>query len=309
MQYRRLGRAGIRVSAVSLGSWLTFGGSVGVDDARACVRAALDAGINHFDTADVYQSGQAEEALRRALDGVERSSLVIATKVFWPTGPGPNDRGTSRKHLFESLERSLRRLGTDYVDILYCHRFDPETDLEETLFALNDLVQQGKVLYAGVSEWPAYRIKEAREVQRRLHLRAIVAAQPGYNMLWRGMEREVLPVCREEGIGIIAFSPLGQGVLTGKYRLGQPAPAGSRGAGNEHLLRPENLERVERLRPIAEQAGLTLAQLALAWVLRLPEVSAALVGATRPEQVQENVRAAEVQLSADVLAAVEQALT
>jgi L-glyceraldehyde 3-phosphate reductase len=308
MRYRRLGRAGIRLSAVSLGSWLTYGGSVGRDAARACVRAALDAGVNHFDAADAYQGGAAEEALRFALEGVERSAVVIATKVYWPTGPGPNDRGTSRKHLFESLERCLRRLGTDYVDILYCHRYDQETDLEETLFALNDLVQQGKVLYAGVSEWPAYRIKEAREMQRRLGLRAIAASQPGYSMLRRGPEQEVLPVCREEGIGVVAFSPLAQGVLTGKYRPGQPAPEGTRGAANAGLLRPESLERVERLRPVAEGAGLTLAQLALAWVLRLPEVTTALIGATRPEQVTENVRAGEVDLSPDVLAAVEEAL-
>ena len=308
MQYRRLGRAGIKVSAVSLGSWLTYGGSVGAEGARACVRAALDAGINHFDTADAYQGGQAEVVLRQALEGVDRSALVIATKVYWPTGPGPNDRGTSRKHLLESVDRCLRRLGTDYVDILYCHRFDDETDIEETVFALNDLVQQGKVLYAGVSEWPAHRIKEARGIQRRLHLRALAASQPAYNMLSRGIEREVLPVCREEGVGLIVFSPLAQGVLTGKYRTGEPAPAGSRGAGNERLVREENLRRVERLRPIAEQAGIPLAQLALAWVLRLPEISSALIGASRPEQVAENVQAADIRLTPDVVAAVEEAL-
>jgi L-glyceraldehyde 3-phosphate reductase len=308
VQYRRLGRAGIKLSAISLGSWLTYGGSVDLDGARACVRAALDAGINHFDTADAYQGGQAEVVLRHALEGVERSSVVLATKVYWPTGPGPNDRGTSRKHLFESLDRSLKRLGTDYVDILYCHRYDEETDLAETLFALNDLVQQGKVLYAGVSMWPAYRIKEAAEMQRRLHLRPLAASQPLYNLLARDIEREVLPVCREEGIGIVAFSPLAQGVLTGKYRAGEPAPAGTRGASNARLLNPETLRRVERLRPIAEQAGLTLAQLALAWVLRAPEVTTALIGATRPEQVAENAKAAETRVTPDVWEAVERAL-
>lgn len=308
MRYRRVGRAGIKVGAVSLGSWLTYGGSVGVDAAQACVRAALDAGINHFDTADAYQGGEAEVVLRHALEGVDRGALVLATKVYWPTGPGPNDRGTSRKHLMESVDRCLRRLGTDYVDILYCHRFDEETDPEETVFALNDLVQQGKVLYSGVSMWPAHRIKEARGLQRRLGLRGFAASQPVYNLFSREIEREVIPVCREEGMGLIVFSPLAQGVLTGKYRPGEAAPAGSRGAGNERLVRAEHLQRVERLRPIAEQAGLTLAQLALAWTLRLPEVSSALIGASRPEQVAENVKAAEIDLTADVIAAVEEAL-
>lgn len=308
MRYRRVGRAGIKVGAVSLGSWLTYGGSVGADAAQACVRAALDAGINHFDTADAYQGGEAELVLRHALEGVDRGALVLATKVYWPTGPGPNDRGTSRKHLMESVDRCLRRLGTDYVDILYCHRFDEETDPEETVFALNDLVQQGKVLYSGVSMWPAHRIKEARGLQRRLGLRGFAASQPVYNLFSREIEREVIPVCREEGMGLIVFSPLAQGVLTGKYRPGEAAPAGSRGAGNERLVRAEHLQRVERLRPIAEQAGLTLAQLALAWTLRLPEVSSALIGASRPEQVAENVKAAEIDLTADVIAAVEEAL-
>lgn len=293
---------------MSLGSWLTYGGSVGADAAQACVRAALDAGINHFDTADAYQGGEAELVLRHALEGVDRGALVLATKVYWPTGPGPNDRGTSRKHLMESVDRCLRRLGTDYVDILYCHRFDEETDPEETVFALNDLVQQGKVLYSGVSMWPAHRIKEARGLQRRLGLRGFAASQPVYNLFSREIEREVIPVCREEGMGLIVFSPLAQGVLTGKYRPGEAAPAGSRGAGNERLVRAEHLQRVERLRPIAEQAGLTLAQLALAWTLRLPEVSSALIGASRPEQVAENVKAAEIDLTADVIAAVEEAL-
>ncbi len=308
LQYRRLGRAGIKLSAVSLGSWITYGGTVEADGAKACVRAALDAGINHFDTADVYQGGRAEEVLREALAGVPRSSVVLATKVFWPVGDGPNDRGTSRKHIFESFERSLRRLGTDYVDILYCHRFDGETDPEETMFALNDLVQQGKVLYAGISEWPADRIREARGIQRRLGLRALAASQPRYNILGRDIEREVLPACRDEGIGLVVFSPLAQGLLTGKYRPGQAAPEGSRGAGNERMLRGEALAKVEKLRPIAEQAGLSLAEMALAWVLRLPEVTSALIGATRPEQVQENVRAAGVTLSADVLRAIDEAV-
>ena len=309
MQYRRLGRAGLKVSAVSLGSWITYGGSVGSDAALACVRAALDAGINHFDTADVYQGGRAEEVLRQALDGVVRHSLVIATKVFWPTGDGPNDRGTSRKHIFESVERSLRRLGTDYVDILYCHRFDPDTDPEETMFALNDLIVQGKVLYAGISEWPADRIREARGIQRRLGLRALAAAQPNYSLLHRAIERDVLPACRDEGIGIICFSPLAQGLLTGKYRAGEGAPAGSRAADNARLLRPDALARVDRLRPIADGAGIPLAHLALAWVLRHPEVTSALVGATRPEQVAENVAASHVGLTPDLLAAIDEALS
>jgi L-glyceraldehyde 3-phosphate reductase len=308
LQYRRLGRAGIKISAVSLGSWLTYGGSVDADAARSCVRAALDVGINHFDTADVYQGGRAEEVLRQALDGVPRSSVVIATKVFWPTGDGPNDRGTSRKHLFESLHRSLGRLGTDYVDILYCHRFDAETDPEETMFALDDLVRQGKVLYAGISEWPADRIREARGIQRRLGLRPLAAAQPQYNLLNRGIEREVLPACRDEGIGVVCFSPLAQGLLTGKYRPGEAAPAGTRGARNERMLRADALAKVDRLRPVAEGAGVPLAQLALAWVLRLPEITSALIGATTAEQVRENAAAADPRLTPDVLAAIEEAV-
>ena len=308
MQYRRLGRAGIKLSAISLGSWLTYGGSVESDEAKACVRAALDLGINHFDTADAYQGGQADRALRRALDGVPRSALVLASKVYWPIGQGPNDRGTSRKHLFESVEASLRRLGTDYVDILYCHRFDEETDPEETLFALNDLVVQGKALYTGISEWPAHRIREARGIQRRLGLRALAASQPVYNLLNRGIEREALPACIDEGIGLIVFSPLAQGLLTGKYRKNEPAPEGSRATRHQGMLRPENLERIERLRVVADQAGVPMAQLALAWVLRQPGITAALIGASRPEQVQENAGAAEVSLTPDLLAAIEEAV-
>ncbi len=308
MQYRRLGRTGIKISAISLGAWLTYGGTVEHDRSAECVRAALEAGINHFDTADAYQGGKADIALRAALVGVPRHSYVLATKVFWPIGPGPNDRGTSRKHLFESLEASLRRLGTDYVDILYCHRFDEETDPEETMFALNDLVQQGKVLYGGISEWPAHRIREARGIQRRLGLRALGASQPRYNMLARDIEAEVLPACRDEGIGLIVFSPLAQGLLTGKYRSGEPAPEDSRGSRNRGVVRPENLVRVDRLRPIAAQAGIPLSHMALAWILRRPEVSAALVGATRAEQVRENAAAADVQLTPDTLAAIDEAL-
>ncbi len=308
MQYRRLGRAGIKLSAISLGSWLTYGGSVESDEAKSCVRAALDLGINHFDTADAYQGGQADRALRRALDGVPRSALVLASKVYWPIGPGPNDRGTSRKHLFESVEASLRRLGTDYVDILYCHRFDDETDPEETLFALNDLVVQGKALYAGISEWPAHRIREARGIQRRLGLRALAASQPIYNLLNRGIEREVLPACMDEGIGLIVFSPLAQGLLTGKYRKDEPAPEGSRAERHQGMLRADNLERVERLRAVADQAGIPMAQLALAWVLHQPGITAALIGASQPSQVQENAAAAEVALTADLRAAIEEAV-
>ncbi len=308
MQYRRLGRSGVKVSAISLGSWITYGGTVAAEVATSCVRAALDAGINHFDTADVYQGGAAEELLRQALKDVPRSSLVLATKVFWPTGDGPNDRGTSRKHLFESLERSLRRLGTDYVDVLYCHRFDGETDPEETMFALNDLVAAGKVLYTGVSEWPAERIREARGIQRRLGLRALAAAQPAYSLLRRDVEREVLGACRDEGIGVVCFSPLAQGLLTGKYRTGEGAPAGTRGAGNERLLRAEALAQVDRLRPVCAEAGIPMNRLALAWVLRRPEVASALVGASRPEQVRDNIGALDVTLSADLLSAIDAAL-
>ncbi|WP_436519532.1 aldo/keto reductase family protein [Actinoplanes sp. HUAS TT8] len=316
MDHRRLGRSGLHISEITYGNWLTHGEQVGRDSALACIRAALDAGISTFDTADVYALGAAEEVLGEALRPVRRSSVEIATKVCLPTGDGPNDRGLSRKHIMESCHASLRRLGTDYVDVYQAHRFDEKTPLDETLVALDDLVRQGKVLYLGVSEWTAGQIRQALDLAAELGLRSrIVANQPQYNMLWRVIEPEVLPLCRDEGIGQVVFQPLAQGVLTGKYRPGQPAPEGSRATSGgraprfiQRVLGAELLERVQRLRPLAEEAGLSMAQLAIAWVLQQDGVNSAIIGATRPEQVAENAGAAGVRLSGELLAAIDAVL-
>jgi aryl-alcohol dehydrogenase-like predicted oxidoreductase len=307
MDYRHLGRSGLKVSEISYGNWITHGSQVEQDAAIACVRAALDEGITTFDTADVYAGTKAETVLGAALEGVRRESLEICTKVFWPTGPGANDRGLSRKHLMESAHASLRRLNTDYLDLYQAHRFDHETPLDETMRAFDDLVRQGKVLYIGVSEWRAEEIAAALEIADSLGLDRIVSNQPQYNMIWRVIESEVIPLCEREGIGQIVWSPIAQGVLTGKYLPGATPPAGSRATderGSRFIsgfLEDDLLSRVQLLKPLAEQAGLTLAQLAVAWVLQNPNVSAAIIGATRPEQVRENVRASGVRLDQDLL--------
>jgi aryl-alcohol dehydrogenase-like predicted oxidoreductase len=316
MDHRRLGRSGLHISEITYGNWLTHGESVGRDSALDCIRAALDAGISTFDTADVYALGAAEELLGEALRPVLRSSVEIATKVCLPTGDGPNDRGLSRKHIMESCHASLRRLGTDYVDLYQAHRFDEGTPLDETLIAFDDLVRQGKVLYLGVSEWTAPQIRAALDLAGSLGLRSrIVANQPQYNMLWRVIEPEVLPLCRGEGIGQVVFQPLAQGVLTGKYRPGQPPPEGSRASAGgraprfiRRVLGDEILDRVQRLRPLAEQAGLSMAQLAVAWTLQQDGVSSAIIGATRPEQVTENAAAAGVRLPTDLLTEIDAVL-
>jgi len=302
MEYRHLGRSGLKISEIAYGNWITHGSQVEEDAARACVAAALDEGITSFDTADAYAGTRAEEVLGRALHGVRRESVEIFTKLYWPVGPGANDSGLSRKHIMESAHGSLRRLQTDYVDLYQAHRYDHETPLEETLRAFDDLVRQGKVLYVGVSEWRAEEIAAALRIAGEMGFDRIVSNQPQYNMLWRVIEAEVLPLCEKEGIGQIVFSPIAQGVLTGKYLPGAPAPAGSRAtdAGGsrfiERVLTDDVLTRVQELRPIADEAGLTLAQLAVAWTLQNPGVTAAIVGATRPEQVRENVRASGVRL-------------
>ncbi|GLY07827.1 MULTISPECIES: aldo/keto reductase family protein [Actinoplanes] len=316
MDHRRLGRSGLYVSEITYGNWLTHGELVGREAALACIRAALDAGISTFDTADVYAQGAAEEVLGEALRPVRRSSVEIATKVCLPTGDGPNDRGLSRKHVMESCHASLRRLGTDYVDVYQAHRFDDRTPLDETLIAFDDLVRQGKVLYLGVSEWTAPQIREALDLAEGMGLRSrIVANQPQYNMLWRVIEPEVLPLCREAGIGQVVFQPLAQGVLTGKYLPGRPPPQGSRAAGAGRaprfigrVLGDELLDRVRLLRPIADDAGLSMAQLAIAWTLRQDGVTSAIIGATRPEQVTENAAASGVRLTDDALAAIDEVL-
>jgi aryl-alcohol dehydrogenase-like predicted oxidoreductase len=302
MEHRHLGRSGLKVSEIAYGNWITHGSQVEEDAAHACVQAALDEGITTFDTADVYAGTRAEQVLGRALHGVRRESVEICTKVFWPTGPGPNDRGLSRKHIMESAHASLRRLQTGYLDLYQAHRYDHETPLEETLRAFDDLVRQGKVLYIGVSEWRAEEISAALKIAGELGLDRIVSNQPQYNMLWRVIEAEVVPLCEEAGIGQIVWSPIAQGVLTGKYQPGDQPPAGSRatdpgGAGFiGGYLTDDILRRVAGLRPAAADAGLSLAQLAVAWVLQNPNVSAAIIGATRPEQVRENVRASGVRL-------------
>ncbi|HZC40622.1 MAG TPA: aldo/keto reductase family protein [Streptosporangiaceae bacterium] len=314
MEYRHLGRSGLKISEIAYGNWITHGSQVEEDAARACVAAALDEGITTFDTADAYAGTRAEEVLGRALQGVRRESIEICSKVFWPTGPGQNDRGLSRKHIMESAHASLRRLQTDYLDLYQAHRYDVETPPEETLRAFDDLIRQGKVLYAGVSEWRADQIADAVRIAGELGLDRIVSNQPQYNMLWRVIEAEVLPLCEKEGIGQIVFSPIGQGVLTGKYAPGAAPPAGSRAADPAgsgfiaRMLDDEVLARVERLRPVAAEAGLTLAQLAVAWVLQHPGVSAAIIGATRPEQVRENVKASGVRLAPELMARIDEIL-
>ncbi|MEV0589192.1 aldo/keto reductase family protein [Nonomuraea sp. NPDC050310] len=307
MEFRHLGRSGLLVSEISYGNWITHGSQVEEEAAKACVHAALDEGITTFDTADVYARTKAEEVLGRALKGVRRESLEIFTKVYWPTGDGPNDRGLSRKHVTESINGSLRRLQTDYVDLYQAHRFDHFTPLEETLKTFDDLVRQGKVLYVGVSEWTADQIAAALKIADEMGFDRLVSNQPQYSMLWRVIESEVVPLSEKEGLSQIVWSPIAQGVLTGKYLPGQPPPAGSRatseaGAGFiNRMLTDDVLTRVQELKPIAADLGLTMAQLAVAWVLQNPNVASAIVGATRPEQVRDNVKASGVKLDASVM--------
>jgi voltage-dependent potassium channel beta subunit len=313
MEYRRLGNTGLKVSEISLGSWLTYGGYVEEQNATASIDKAYDLGINFFDTANVYMRGEAEIVVGKALKKYQRDSYVLATKVFWPMGDGPNDRGLSRKHIIEQCNASLKRLNTDYVDIYYCHRYDKETPLEETLRALDDLVRQGKVFYVGVSEWTAEQITEAVHLADKKLLDRIVVNQPQYSMLERYIEKEVLPVCEKHGIGQVVWSPLAQGVLTGKYQKGEKAPEGSRAAQENYkslfgLLTDENLDKVEKLKEVAADHKLSLPTLALAWILRQPNVASALVGASRPEQLEENVKASGVKLSDETLARIEDIL-
>jgi voltage-dependent potassium channel beta subunit len=315
MEIRNLGASGLKISAISYGNWLTHGSQVEEDAANACVRRALDEGITTFDTADVYANTAAESVLGRALKGERREGLEIFTKVFWPTGPGKhNDQGLSRKHIMEAIDGSLTRLGTDYVDLYQAHRYDHETPLEETMEAFADVVRQGKALYIGVSEWRADEIRAAHELARELRI-SLISNQPQYNMLWRVIEAEVVPTSEELGIGQIVWSPIAQGVLTGKYQPGQPVPAGSRATDDKgganmisRWMRDDVLERVRQLQPIADDVGLSLAQLAIAWVLQNPNVSSAIIGASRPEQVTENVKAAGVALEPAVLKAIDEIL-
>ena len=314
MQHRFLGRSGLKVSAVSYGNWITHGSQVEDDAATACVHAALDLGVTTFDTADVYAGTRAESVLGRALAGQRRESLEIFTKVFWPTGPGPNDMGLSRKHIMESCHASLARLGTDYVDLYQAHRYDPSTPLEETMTAFADLVRQGKVLYIGVSEWTADQIRAAAGLAQELRV-PFVSNQPQYSMLWRVIEDEVIPASKEVGVSQIVWSPIGQGVLTGKYLPGQPVPEGSRATDDKggaefvkRFLRDDVLELVQQLVPLAQEAGISMAQMAVAWVLRNDNVASAIVGATRPEQLEDNVGAVDVTLDDDLVARIDEIL-
>jgi aryl-alcohol dehydrogenase-like predicted oxidoreductase len=315
MRHRRLGSSGLKISEISYGNWLTHGSQVEEDAALACVRQALEEGITTFDTADVYANTKAETVLGKALKGERRESLEIFTKVYWPTGPGgPNDSGLSRKHIREAVEGSLRRLQTDHIDLYQAHRYDHETPLEETMQAFADVVHSGKVHYIGVSEWTAEQIRAGHALATELKI-PLVSSQPQYSMLWRVIEAEVVPTCEELGIGQIVWSPLAQGVLTGKYKPGEPHPQGSRatdeaGGANmiRHWLRDDVLQAVAKLAPIADEAGLSMAQLAVAWVLQNPNVSSAIIGASRPEQVTDNVKASGVTLEPGVLKAIDEAL-
>jgi aryl-alcohol dehydrogenase-like predicted oxidoreductase len=307
MEYRPLGRSGLIISELAYGNWITHGSQVEEDAAIQCVRAALEAGITTFDTADVYAGTRAESVLGRALKDERREGLEIFTKVYWPTGEGRNDRGLSRKHILESINGSLRRLGTDYVDLYQAHRYDHSTPLEETMQAFADVVRAGKALYIGVSEWRAEEIRAAKPLADALGVQ-LISNQPQYSMLWRVIEAEVIPTCEELGLSQIVWSPIAQGVLTGKYLPGQAPPAGSRATDEKsgatfiaRWLRDDVLTAVQNLKPLAAEAGLSQAQLAVAWVLQNPNVSAAIIGATRPEQVAENAKASGVTLDAELL--------
>jgi aryl-alcohol dehydrogenase-like predicted oxidoreductase len=315
MEFRYLGRSGLKVSEITYGNWLTHGSQVENDIAAQCVEAALTAGITTFDTADAYANTAAEKVLGKALKHQRRESLEIFTKVYWPTGPkGPNDVGLSRKHIMESIDGSLRRLKTDYVDLYQAHRYDVETPLEETMQAFADIVRQGKALYIGVSEWNAEQIRAGHALSKELGFQ-LISNQPQYSMLWRVIEDQVVPVSEELGLSQIVWSPVAQGVLTGKYKPGAELPPGSRATDEKggadmvkRFLNDDVLTRVQLLQPIAHDLGLTMAQLAIAWVLQNPNVASALMGASRPEQVESNVKAAGVTLDDGILARIDEAL-
>jgi aryl-alcohol dehydrogenase-like predicted oxidoreductase len=315
VEFRYLGNSGFKISEITYGNWLTHGSQVENDQAKACVRAALDAGISTFDTADAYANTMAETVLGEALKGERRESLEILTKVYWPTGPGGhNDLGLSRKHIMESLNGSLSRLQTDYVDLYQAHRFDFETPLDETMQAFADLVRMGKVLYIGVSEWTAQQIQDGHDLAEELGIH-MISNQPEYSMLWRVIEGDVVPVSVSLGISQIVFSPIAQGVLTGKYRPGEQPPTGSRATDEKggadtikRWMRDDVLKRVQQLEPLAEEAGLSMAQLAVAWVLQNENVASAIIGASRPEQVSDNAAAAGVKLEDDLLAKIDEVL-
>lgn len=313
MKYRRVGRSGLKVSEISLGSWLTFGKTVDKDVATKTIHKAYELGINFFDSANVYEYGEAERILANALKAFPRESYVITTKAFWPVGDGPNDRGLSRKHIFAQVHASLKRMNLDYIDIFYCHRYDYETPVDETLRAIDDLIRSGKILYAGVSEWSAAQIQEAVQIADKFLLDRIIVNQPEYNMFHRDIEDEIIPVCEKNGISQVVYSPLAQGVLTGKYK-GGTIPKGSRGANDQvnswvkQIINSIVIRKLDLLEGLAKELNISLSELALAWILRQHNIASTLVGASNPEQIEMNVKATEVVLSYDVLKKIEDIL-
>lgn len=314
MEYRRLGNSGLKVSQLGLGSWLTYGGMVEDQTAEACIDKAYELGINFFDTANIYRRGGAEIVVGRALKKYPRESFVLATKAYWPMAEGPNDRGLSRKHIFEQVHASLKRLNVDYIDLWQCHRYDTETPLEETLRAIDDLITQGKILYAGVSEWTAVQISDALHIADVKNLDRIISNQPQYSMLERYIEKDILPLCEREGVGQVVWSPLAQGVLTGKYKKGQPIPQDSRANDPSAInmmkkfLSDETLDKVSQLEKVAQEKGCSLPAMALAWVLRQPNVASAIIGASNPKQIEENVKALNVTFTQEELNRIEDIL-
>lgn len=314
MQYRNLGKWGLKVSEIALGSWMTdLGGAGAAEVARQCIRAAYDAGVNFFDCADAYSGGEAEKFLGTALRDYRRSSYVVSSKVFFPMGRGANDWGLSRKHIIEQLDNTLKNMRLDYLDLYFCHRFDPTTPVEETMQVLSDMVAAGKILYYGVSEWSPVQLCKAFSAIKELHLRPLSVIQPQYNMVDRYIEDEIVAICDENGAGIVPFSPLAQGLLTGKYRKGQPLPAGSRATHQadrqiNNLLTDENLTKVDELAKVADGLGVSLSVLALAWILRLPQISSVITGASKPEQLEANIAASGLRLPQDALDEIERIL-
>lgn len=316
MEYRKLGKWGVKVSSVGLGSWLTYGGAIDENSSSNLMKHAYDLGINFFDTANVYAHGEAEAAVGKALKSYRRDSYVVASKVFFPMDSGPNDKGLSRKHVFEQCHLSLKRLDMEYMDLYQCHRPDPEVPMYELVRAMDDLTRQGKILYWGVSEWSAEQIEEAVQTAYSLNAMPPVSNQPQYNMLTRKIEKDVIPISKKLGLGQVVWSPLAQGVLTGKYKPGEAPPKDSRAAdekqnfflvGRDNMSR-ETLELVQKLVKIASDAGVTMPQMALAWCLRLPEISSVIIGATKPAQIEENIKASSLKLADDVWSKVDDVL-
>jgi voltage-dependent potassium channel beta subunit len=315
MQYRRLGDAGVKLSEIGLGGWLTFGNTLAAENARAVMDRAFELGINFYDTSNAYARGKCEDVWGEMLSSRKRDGFVLATKVFFPMGEGPNDRGLSRKHIFEQCHASLRRLRTDYIDLYQCHRFDENTPLEETVRTMDDLIRQGKILYWGFSEWSAEQIERCLRVCSEGGYYKPKSSQPQYSLIHRNIEKDVMPLCKTAGIGQVVWSPLGQGILTGKYKPGQAPPAGSRASDDrQNMFIKERvndralLEKVQRLVPIAQERGITLSQLALAWILRRSEVTSCIVGATKPQQLEDNAAASGISLDEATTRRVEEVL-